>query len=62
MLHAKFVAYPLKHPISQGKKIISRKSKELWTKGPKWNNTAYEEKEKVNRGKNKRKVKRKQIN
>ena len=37
------IAYPLK-PTSLSNKVTSRKSKKLWTKGPEWNNVAYEEK------------------
>ena len=41
------VAYPLTPPLLfSSNKAISRKSKELWTKGPKWNNAANEKKEK----------------
>ena len=43
---AKNVAYPLKPPFFSSNKVTSRKSKKLWTKGPEWNNAAYEEKEK----------------
>ena len=42
---AEDVAYPLKSPLFSSNKVTSKKSKELWTKGPKWNNATYEEKE-----------------
>ena len=42
---AKNVAYPLKIHNFLSNKVTSRKSKELWTKDPEWNNAAYEEKE-----------------
>ena len=42
----KEVAYPLNPPFFWSNKVRSRKSKELSTKGPEWNNAAYEEKEK----------------
>ena len=35
---AKDVAYPLKPPFL---KVTSRKSKEMWIKGPEWNNADY---------------------
>ena len=37
---------PTKTPLFSSNKVTSRKSKELWTKGPEWDNAAYEEKEK----------------
>ena len=37
---------PTKPSLFSSNKVTSRKSKELWTKGPKWDNAAYEEKEK----------------
>ena len=43
---AEDIAYPLKPPFFSSNKVKSRKSKKLWTKGPEWNNAAYEEKEK----------------
>ena len=43
---AEVVAYSLKPPLSSSNKVTSKKSKKLWTKGPEWNNAAYEEKEK----------------
>ena len=43
----KDVAYRLTPPFSSNK-VTSRKSKELWTKWPEWNNAAYEEKERYN--------------
>ena len=42
---AKNVVYPL-NPFFSSNKVTSRKSKKLWTKDPKWNNAAYEEKKK----------------
>ena len=36
------VKYPLKPPLFSRNKVTSRKSKNLWTKGPEWNNAAYE--------------------
>ena len=42
-----YVVWDLHPPKSfSSNKVTSRKSKELWTKGPEWNNAAYEEKEK----------------
>ena len=41
-MHIVWDSHPLKPPSSQA----TRKSKELWTKNPEWNNVAYEEKEK----------------
>ena len=43
---AEDVAYPLTPPLFSSNKVTSRKIKELWTKGPEWNNAAYKEKEK----------------
>ena len=42
----KDTAYPLTPSLFSSNKVTSRKSKKLWTKGPEWNNAAYEEKEK----------------
>ena len=47
MTYARYVGLaPTKTPLFSSNKVTSRKSKELWTKGPEWNNAAYEEKEK----------------
>ena len=43
---AEDLAYPLKPLLFSSNKVTSRKSKKLWTKGPEWNNAAYEEKKK----------------
>ena len=42
---AEDVVYPLKPPLLKQQGHIQEK-KNLWTKGPEWNNAAYDEKEK----------------
>ena len=37
---------PTKTPFFSSKKVTSRKSKKLWSKGHEWNNAAFGEKEK----------------
>ena len=43
---SKGCSVPTKIPLFSSNKVTSKKSKELWTKSPEWNNAAYEEKEK----------------
>ena len=38
--------HPLKSSYFSSKKVTSRKSRKLWTKGPEWNNAVYVEKKK----------------
>ena len=42
----KWRGIPTKTPLFSSNKVTFRKSKKLWTKGPEWNNPAYEGKEK----------------